>query len=101
MECLETEIPAVATELKKGNCLVNKTNPAFFLLHIDHAHEQNNKIVKGDRGAIGLTETSTHLLRWNKPRNIKNNHRFRVVSGIGQECSETRRARRFTPPRAN
>ena len=64
MECLETEIPAVATELKKGNFEVNKTNPAFFSLPIDQAHEQNNKIVKGDRGAIGLTESSTQLLRW-------------------------------------
>ena len=64
MECLETEIPAVATELKKGNFVVNKTNPAFFSLPIDQAYEQNNKIVKGDRGAIGLTESSTQLLRW-------------------------------------
>ena len=64
MECLETEIPPVATELKKGNFVVNKTNPAFFSLPIDQAHEQNNKIVKGDRGAIGLTDSSTQLLRW-------------------------------------
>lgn len=64
MECLEKEIPAVATELKTGNFVVNKTNPAFFSLLIDQAHEQNNKIVKGDRGAIGLTDSSTQLLRW-------------------------------------
>ncbi|KAK3743379.1 hypothetical protein QZH41_002123 [Actinostola sp. cb2023] len=31
---------------------------------IDHAHEQHNKIVKGDGGAIGLTENSSELLRW-------------------------------------
>jgi len=64
MECLETEIPAVATELKKGNFVVNKTNPAFFSLPIDQAHKQNNKIVKGDGGAIGLAESSTQLLCW-------------------------------------
>ena len=63
MECLEKEIPAVATELKTGNFVVNKTNPAFFSLPNDE-HEQNNKIVKGDRGAIGLTDSSTQLLRW-------------------------------------
>ena len=63
-EGVETEIPAVATELKTGNFVVNKTNSAFFSLPIDQAHEQNNKIVKGDRGAIGLTDSSTQLLRW-------------------------------------
>ena len=29
-----------------------------------HAHEQNNKQVKGDGGAVGLTESSIQLLRW-------------------------------------
>ena len=64
MECLETEIPAVAAEFKKGNFVVNKTNRTFSSLPIDQAHEQNNKIVKGDGGAIGLTVSSTQLLRW-------------------------------------
>ena len=31
---------------------------------IDHAHEQNNKTVKGDGGVIGLTENSAQLLKW-------------------------------------
>ena len=43
---------------------MNKTNRAFSSLSIDLAHEKNNKIVKGDGGAIGLTESSTQLLRW-------------------------------------
>lgn len=63
MECLETEIPAIAAEFKKGNFVVNKTNRAFSSLAIDQVHEQNNKIVKGDGGAIGLTENSSQLLR--------------------------------------
>ena len=44
MECLETEILAIAAEFKNGNSVVNKTNRAF--------------------SAIGLTESSTQLLRW-------------------------------------
>ena len=64
MECRETEIPAIAAEFKNGNFVVNKTNRAFSSLPIDQAHEQNNKIVKGNGGAIGLTESSTQLLRW-------------------------------------
>jgi hypothetical protein len=31
---------------------------------IDQAHEQNNAIVKGDGGAIGLTEDPAALRRW-------------------------------------
>jgi len=59
MQCLDTEIPATSAEFKNGSFVVDKTNPAFSSLPIDQAHEQNNKIVKGDRGATGLTESST------------------------------------------
>ena len=31
---------------------------------LDEGHEQNNACVKGDGGAIGLTENPTALLRW-------------------------------------
>lgn len=31
---------------------------------IDQAHEQNNAVIKGDGGAIGLTEDSSALRRW-------------------------------------
>jgi len=64
MEYLETKIPTTSAEFKNGNCVVVKTNPAFSSLLIGQAHEQTNKIVKGGRGAIGLTESSTQSLRW-------------------------------------
>ena len=54
----------VAAEFKKGNFVVKKTQHAFSEISFDHAHEQNNKLVKGDGGAIGLTENFSHLLRW-------------------------------------
>lgn len=44
--------------------MVHKTQRRFSGIAIDHAHEQNNKQVKGDGGAVGLTESSTQLLRW-------------------------------------
>ena len=50
--------------VQEQNFVVNKTNRAFSSLPIDQAHKQTNKIVKGDGGAIGLTESSTQLLRW-------------------------------------
>ena len=34
----------------------------YIFLPIDLAHEQNNKRVTGDGGAIGLTKDSSHLL---------------------------------------
>ena len=64
MESLGTELPAVAAEFRKGHFVIDKTNRAFSLIPINQAHEQNNKIVKGDGGIIGLTEGSTQLPRW-------------------------------------
>ena len=46
------------------NFVVFKTVQKFSSIRIDHAHEQNNKIVKGDRGAVGLPENSAELARW-------------------------------------
>ena len=31
---------------------------------MDQAHEQNNELIKGDGGAIGITENPSALLRW-------------------------------------
>lgn len=64
METLEKELPSVATEFQKGKFVVCKTHHAFSSIAIDQAHEQNNKIVKGDGGAVGLTENANQLLRW-------------------------------------
>ncbi len=41
------------------------TNPReFSALATDQAHEQNNAIIKGDGGAIGLTEDPSALRQW-------------------------------------
>ena len=39
MECLETEIPAIAAVFKNRNFEVNKTNHAFFSLPVDQAYD--------------------------------------------------------------
>ena len=54
----------MASEFRKGNFVVQKSHRAFSSIPIDQAHEQNNKVVKGDGGAIGLTENPSQLLRW-------------------------------------
>ena len=63
MESLDTKLPNLAAQFRKGHYVVNKTNRSCSALPIDHAHEQNNKIVKGGGGAIGLTESPSQLMR--------------------------------------
>ena len=43
--------------------MVHKTERKFSGLPIDHAHGQNNAVIKGDGGAIGLTEDESALRR--------------------------------------
>lgn len=48
----------------KGKFTVNKTGRYFSNMPLDEAHEQNNAVVKGNGGAIDLTENPDALLRW-------------------------------------
>jgi hypothetical protein len=56
--------PSVFEEFSDGKFVIHKSQRSFSGIAIDHAHEQNNRCVKDDGGAIGLTENSTQLLRW-------------------------------------
>ncbi len=64
MISLEQSHPSIYAEFAKRNFIVKKSKRSFSAISIDQAHEQNNAIVKGDGGAIGLTENSTALHRW-------------------------------------
>ena len=54
----------VYAEFVKGKFVVKKSKRSFSAIAIDQAHEQNNAVVKGDGGAIGLTENSAAFHRW-------------------------------------
>ena len=43
-------------------CVISKTHNKFSSMPIDQVHEQNNKLVKGSGGAIGLTENPEQLV---------------------------------------
>ena len=43
---------------------MHKTKRPFSAIAIDQAHEQNNKVVKGDGGAVGFLQNPKALLRW-------------------------------------
>jgi hypothetical protein len=45
-------------------CVVHKSNREFSALAIDQAHEQANAVIKGDGGAICVTEDPSALRRW-------------------------------------
>ena len=47
-----------------GKLTVQKTANAFSSIPLDQAHEQNNELIKGVGGAIGITENPSALLRW-------------------------------------
>ena len=51
-----TEKRRKSTIFKKNNLVVKNTQHAFSGISVEHVHEQNNKLVKGDGEAIGLTE---------------------------------------------
>lgn len=64
MLALEKQHPDVLKEFCAGNFVVHKSNRRFSSMAIDQAHEQANAVIKGDGGAIGLTEDPTALKRW-------------------------------------
>ena len=64
MHALPQTAPDVAGKFNEGFFTVNKSSKHFSAIAIDQAHEQNNAIVKGDGGAVGLTENESALRRW-------------------------------------
>lgn len=54
----------VAKAFVDGKFTVQKTKHAFSCIAIDHAYEQNNAIIKGEGGAVGLTHNPSAFHRW-------------------------------------
>ena len=52
--------PQLAAEFHSGKSVVHKSNREFSAFAIDQAHEQANVVIKGDVGAIGVTEDHLH-----------------------------------------
>lgn len=56
--------PTVYEEFSSGAFVATKIQQPFSAIALDQAHEQMNAQVKGDSGAIGLTENPKALRRW-------------------------------------
>lgn len=61
---LPVKHPDVFKHFGDGCFVVHKTSNRFSSIALDHAHEQVNAIVKGEGGAVGLTESPGALRRW-------------------------------------
>jgi len=48
----------------QGKFTVKKSTRSFSAISFDQSHEQLNRLVKDDGGAIGLTENEAALRRW-------------------------------------
>ena len=59
--CLKERHPALFDEFRKGNFVVQRSSHRFSLLPLDQSHEQSNKYVKGDGGAVGLFDDPAAL----------------------------------------
>ena len=64
MLTLKDDHPLIAKKFSAGKFVVTKTERKFSGLALDHAHEQNNAIVKDYCGAVGLTGNPGALRRW-------------------------------------
>ena len=64
MMTLADRHPAVLAEFMSGHFVVHKTSNQFSAMALDQCHEQNNAMVKGSGGAIGLTGNPGALRRW-------------------------------------
>lgn len=64
MVALPNTQPSVYEEFLNGNFVIQKTERVFSAVSVDQAHEQLNKVIKAEGGAIGLTENDSALRRW-------------------------------------
>ena len=60
---LPNDSPHTHTEFVNGNFVTQKSSHKFSALAHDQIHEQQNAIMKGDGGIIGITENEGALHR--------------------------------------
>ena len=61
---LNDKHPDVPAEFKSGTFVVHQTSNKVSAMSVDQCHEQNNAVVKGSGGVIGLTRNPEALRRW-------------------------------------
>jgi hypothetical protein len=89
LEELPIRHPKVYDDFLKGHFTSKKSNSAFSAISDDHLHEQINKVVKGDGGAVGIFDNGTALLKWmvGGPEIARMVQEFETSSGISTSDS--------------
>ena len=64
MLTLDERAPHIAYAFRAGKFVIHKTDRHFSGMAFDQAHQQANAVIKGDGGAIGITEDPSALRRW-------------------------------------
>jgi len=64
MSSLQERCPDAFREFKRRAFTAKKAGRTFSAISLDQEHEQINALVKGDGGAVGLTENPEALRRW-------------------------------------
>lgn len=64
MNALNSTDPSIHSEFQKGNFVVQRSTHHFSCMAMDQSHEQLNKSIKGEGGAVGLAEDPIALRRW-------------------------------------
>ena len=64
LKYLQAKHPAVYREFIRGHFTSKKTSRTFSAIAEDQAHEQNNKLIKIEGGAIGILDNHASLMKW-------------------------------------
>ena len=64
LEELPVRHPQVYEQVKKGHFTSEKSDRKFSAMSEDQLDEQNNMVIKGDGGAVGILNNETVLLKW-------------------------------------
>ena len=64
LKMLEIKHPDIFCEFQRGRFTYKKTDRPFSCMAEDQAHEQNNKDVKTDGGAVGILDNESSLMKW-------------------------------------
>ena len=64
MLTLSTAHPQIFEQFHAGHFVVKKSERAFSHIALDQNHEQQNAILKGDGGIVGITEDESAPRRW-------------------------------------
>ena len=57
-------LPVHVKDQLRSCWVISKSQKKYSCMPIDQAHEQNNELVKGSGGAVGLTENPSAFRRW-------------------------------------